>query len=394
MAWGLDSIKEGLASLEKGITETARSATNTGGMKGTSLKKEKMKSWSQSKEGNAIIDVALSVGLKGIDSVGKSVDTAEAFINDAHEKKDELMELGRKIVDKKSYETGEKALDLQYSIESFVQDNSKSFGDSIRKAATKLETDGAYALLSGSKQTTMGGRGDKAIFDAAKKVGTSVGDALGLTDTPFEKLVKGVKGLSRNEKTDSAAARGRQANSKVKEKSFMDVLTDAKESSMQFTSKAVEAVSEKATEFKGEVAKTYGISVEKVEELASSVKELPEKVGTFPERLMKAMEDKYAERHAEVQAKMFRMIDEGAAKSAAKDAAKAAKPKPKTPNRNSLKSKAGMKVLLDGGGTAELTAAAARMTDKELAKAGIVRIPGYTTKAGNKVKEHYRKIGK
>jgi hypothetical protein len=109
---------------------------------------------------------------------------------------------------------------------------------------------------------------------------------------------------------------------------------------------------------------------------------------------MKAMEDKYAERHAEVQAEMFRMIDEGAAKSAAKDAAKAAKPKPKTPNRNSLKSKAGMKVLLDGGGTAELTAAAARMTDKELAKAGIVRIPGYTTKAGNKVKEHYRKIGK
>ena len=238
----------------------------------------------------------------------------------------------------------------------------------------------------------MGERGDKAIFDAAKKVGTSVGDALGLTDTPFEKLVKGVKGLSRNEKTDSAAARGRQANSKVKEKSFMDVLTDAKESSMQFTSKAVEAVSEKATEFKGEVAKTYGISVEKVEELASSVKELPEKVGTFPERLMKAMEDKYAERHAEVQAKMFRMIDEGAAKSAARDAAKAAKPK--TPNRDSLKSKAGMKVLLDGGRTAELTAAAARMTDKELAKAGIVRIPGYTTKAGNKVKEHYRKIGK
>ena len=393
MAWGLDSIKEGLASLEKSITETARSATNTGGMKGTSLKKEKMESWSKSKEGNAIIDVALSVGLKGIDSVGKSADTAEAFINDVYEKKDELMELGRKLVDKKSYEeTGEKALDLQYSIESFVQDNSKSFGDSIRKAAIKLETDGAYALLSGAKQTTMGGRGDKAIFDAAKKVGTSVGDALGLTDTPFEKLAKGVKGLSRNEKTDSAAARGRQANSKVKEKSFMDVLTDAKESSMRFTSKAVEAVYEKAAEFKGEVAKTYGVSVEKVEELAASAKELPEKVGTFPERLMKAMEDKYAERHAEVQAEMFRMIDEGAAKSAARDAAKAAKPK--TPNRDSLKSKAGMKVLLDGGRTAELTAAAAKMTDEELAKVGIVRIPGYTTKSGTKVKEHYRKIGK
>lgn len=329
MAWGLDSIKEGLASLEKGITETARSATNTGGMKGTSLKKEKMKSWSKSKEGVALIDVALSLGLNATGSASKSVDTAEAFINDAHEKKDELMELGRKLVDKKSYEAGEKALDLQADVEKFVSDNVASF--------------------------------QKSIKDVMKK-------------------------------DSQAAARGRQANSKIEEKSFLDTLNEAKESSMKYTSKMVAGVSDKATEFKGEVAKTYGVSVEKVNELAASVKELPEKAGSFPERLMKSMEDKYSERKAEVQAEMFRMIDEGAAKSAARDAVKVAKPK--TPNRDSLKSKAGMKVLLDGGGTAELTDAAARMTDKELAKAGIVRIPGYTTKAGNKVKEHYRKIGK
>ena len=131
----LDSIRDGLASLESGMKDTASKATNTSGLRGSAVRKEKMKDWSRSKEGAALIDVALSIGLKGIDSVGKSADTAEAFILDSYEKKDELMDLGRKIVDKKSYEAGEKALDLQYSIESFVQDNSKSFEKSIRKAA-------------------------------------------------------------------------------------------------------------------------------------------------------------------------------------------------------------------------------------------------------------------
>lgn len=268
MAWGLDSIssiKEGLASLESGMKDTARKATNTSGLRGSAVRKEKMKDWSRSKEGAALIDVALSIGLKGIDSVGKSADTAEAFILDSYEKKDELMDLGRKIVDKKSYEAGEKALDLQYAVESFVEENSKSFEKSIRKAALKLETDGAYALLSGAKQTTMGGRGDKAIFDAAKKVGTSVGDALGLTDTPFEKLVKGAKGLARSEKTDSAAARGRGANSKVEEKSFMDVLTEAKESSMKFTSKLVKEVSANAEAFKKELGEKNGVKVSAID---------------------------------------------------------------------------------------------------------------------------------
>ena len=261
MAWGLDSIKEGLASLEKGITETARSATNTGGMKGTSLKKEKMKSWSKSKEGVALIDVALSLGLNATGSASKSVDTAEAFINDAYEKKDELMDLGRKLIDKKSYEAGEKALDLQADVEKFVSDNVASF--------------------------------EKSIKDVMKK-------------------------------DSQAAERGRQANPKAKEeKSFLDVLKEAKESSVKFTSKAVEAVSEKAAEFKSELE------------------------GKTPEES----------------------------------------------SRERILEKAGERVSL-GERKADIAAHAAKMTDEELAKLGVVRIPGYTTKAGYKVKEHYRKIGK
>ena len=138
MAWGLDNIKEGLKSLEKGITETARSATNTGGMKGTSLKKEKMKSWSKSKEGVALIDVALSLGLSATASASKSADTAESFINDAYDKKDELMELGRKLVDKKSYEAGEKALDLSAEVGDFVKKHTKDFGKSSMTTAEKM----------------------------------------------------------------------------------------------------------------------------------------------------------------------------------------------------------------------------------------------------------------
>ena len=261
----LDSIRDGLASLESGMKDTARKATNTSGLRGSAVRKEKMKDWSRSKEGAALIDVALSIGLKGIDSVGKSADTAEAFINDSYEKKDELMDLGRKIVDKKSYEAGEKALDLQYSIESFVEENSKSFEKSIRKAAEKIRTDGVRSMLAGERQSSIGERGDKAIIDAVKGAGTAVGDALGLTDTPFEKLVKGAKGLARSEKTDSAAARGRGANSKVEEKSFMDVLTEAKESSMKFTSKLVKEVSANAEAFKKELSDKHDVKVSAID---------------------------------------------------------------------------------------------------------------------------------
>jgi hypothetical protein len=261
----LDSIREGLASLESGMKDTASKATNTSGLRGSAVRKEKMKDWSRSKEGAALIDVALSIGLKGIDSVGKSADTAEAFILDSYEKKDELMDLGRKIVDKKSYEAGEKALDLQYAVESFVEENSKSFEKSIRKAAEKIENDGVYSMLAGERLSSIGERGDKAIIDAVKGAGTAVGDALGLTDTPFEKLVKGAKGLARSEKTDSAAARGRGANSKVEEKSFMDVLTEAKESSMKFTSKLVKEVSANAEAFKKELSDKHDVKVSAID---------------------------------------------------------------------------------------------------------------------------------
>jgi hypothetical protein len=261
----LDSIRDGLASLESGMKDTASKATNTSGLRGSAVRKEKMKDWSRSKEGAALIDVALSIGLKGIDSVGKSADTAEAFILDSYEKKDELMDLGRKIVDKKSYEAGEKALDLQYAVESFVEENSKSFEKSIRKAAEKIRTDGVRSMLAGERQSSIGERGDKAIIDAVKGAGTAVGDALGLTDTPFEKLVKGAKGLARSEKTDSAAARGRGANSKVEEKSFMDVLTEAKESSMKFTSKLVKEVSANAEAFKKELSDKHDVKVSAID---------------------------------------------------------------------------------------------------------------------------------
>tara|TARA_B100000780_G_scaffold279205_1_gene256468 strand:- start:9449 stop:10198 length:750 start_codon:yes stop_codon:yes gene_type:complete len=132
----LDSIKEGLASLESGMKDTAREATNTSGLRGSAVHKEKMKDWSRSKEGVALIDVALSVGLEGVEMATKSVNTAEAFINDSYEKKDELMDLGRKIVDKKSYEAGEKALDMAAEVEDFVKKNSKKFEKSIEKAAS------------------------------------------------------------------------------------------------------------------------------------------------------------------------------------------------------------------------------------------------------------------
>lgn len=265
------------------MKETARKATNTGGMKGTSLKKEKMKSWSKSKEGVALIDVALSLGLNASGSASKSVDTAEAFINDAYEKKDELMDLGRKLIDKKSYEAGEKALDLQADISKFVSDNAASF--------------------------------EKSVKDVMRK-------------------------------DSQAAERGRQATPETKEeKSFLDILKEAKESSVKFTSKAVKAVSDKAAEVKDGV------------------------------------EGEWEAQKSGIQEEMFRMIDEGAAASEAKEkSAKGKKPSREDVNKKMTRE--------------EEFALADSMSDEELAFNGVIRVPGYTKADGSKVKRHYRKIKK
>jgi len=134
----LDTIKKGLESLESGMKDTAREATNTSGLRGSAVRKEKMKDWSRSKEGVALIDVALSVGLSATAAATSSANAAENFILDSYEKKDELMDLGRKLVDKKSYEAGEKALDLKYEVEKFVKDNTKTFGKSTKTTAEKM----------------------------------------------------------------------------------------------------------------------------------------------------------------------------------------------------------------------------------------------------------------
>tara|TARA_R110002096_G_scaffold28630_3_gene86662 strand:+ start:787 stop:1818 length:1032 start_codon:yes stop_codon:yes gene_type:complete len=343
MAWGLDSIKEGLTSLEKGMKDTVSSATNTG--------KEKMKSWSESKEGIALIDVALSLGMNATGSASKSADTAEAFITDVHKKKDELTKLGRKLVDKKSYEAGEKALDLQADVEKFVSDNVASF--------------------------------EKSIKDVMKK-------------------------------DSQAAERGRQADSKIEEKSFLDTLNEAKESSMKYTSKMVAGVSDKATEFKGEVAKTYGVSVEKVDELAASAKELSEKSGSFAERLMKSIGDtvgdigdtigdKYSEHKAE--RKAARKVERKAEAKAA--AAKLQEEMyPGSSKRNAERNARSKKIVQDAMDTYDdkygvergglnLKSDSGKLdgaTDKQLAAYGMIRVKAFTRKDGVKIKQHYRKI--
>ena len=194
----LDTIKEGLASLESGMKDTAREATTTSGLRGSAVRKEKMKDWSRSKEGVALIDVALSVGLSATAAATSSANAAENFILDAYEKKDELMDLGRKLVDKKSYEAGEKALDLKYEVEKFVEDNNKTFG-------------------------------------------------------------KAVKSLSMSTAEKMRAAQPDTGPS------FLDTMKEAKESSVEFTSKLVKEVSANAETFKKELSEKHDVKVSAID---------------------------------------------------------------------------------------------------------------------------------
>ncbi len=148
MALGLDGIKEGLKSLESGMKEKVRTSTNQGGLKGSAIQKERAKEWSRSKEGKAVLDVALSVGMVGIDAAYKTADAAEGFVYEAMDKKQELIEIGRKMVDKKSYETGEKALDLVAEMSDFSSAFSDKFSKAMEKTVKSAKKTGEEASSS------------------------------------------------------------------------------------------------------------------------------------------------------------------------------------------------------------------------------------------------------
>jgi hypothetical protein len=127
------------------------------------------KEWVGSKEGQAMLDLAMTIGLDKAGPVDRSVAAATSFMDGVMGRKKALMTIGQKLTDKKAMANGREAAELMDTISGYVKETSKSLGAQITKAASSAGdaagVAGGYAKLAG-----------KDISKAASSAADAAGD--------------------------------------------------------------------------------------------------------------------------------------------------------------------------------------------------------------------------
>ena len=138
------------------------------------------KEWVSSKEGQAMLDLAMTIGLDKAGPIDSSIAAATSFMDGVMGRKKALMTIGQKLTDKKAMANGREAAELMKDVSGYVKETSKSLGASITKAskaasgaasaAGDMTDDFVSDAMSTAKKTTSS---ISSFFKAAKAKATA-----------------------------------------------------------------------------------------------------------------------------------------------------------------------------------------------------------------------------
>ena len=175
------------------------------------------KEWVSSKEGQAMLDLAMTIGLDKAGPIDSSIAAAKSFMDGIMGRKKALMTIGQKLTDKKAMANGREAAELMKDVSGYVKETSKSLGASITKAskaasgaasaAGDMTDDFVSDAMSTAKKTTSS---ISSFFKAAKAKATAYvndgdSDTGGKKESGGGKATKNMSLQSSTNKLDGAS---------------------------------------------------------------------------------------------------------------------------------------------------------------------------------------------